>query len=84
MYFGDLVRIPLKPNGQTLNSVGGPFQRLGFNDNNPAHLLLQLVEKQALPDLTLAYFPDNDIASLCLTLLGIEPDFSMGISHIQD
>jgi hypothetical protein len=63
LYFGDLVRTPLEPNGQTLNSIGGPLQRLGFNDNNTANLLLQLVEKQALPDFTLAYFPDNDLES---------------------
>jgi hypothetical protein len=58
MYFGDLVETPVE--GQSLKRIGGLFNRFGFVDDNTAHLLLQLAEQRALPDFTVAYFPDND------------------------
>ena len=38
-------------------------QRFGMNDERTARLLLELAERDALPDFTLAYFPDNDLRS---------------------
>jgi hypothetical protein len=39
------------------------FHRFGFDDENTGHLLLQLAKEEAMPDFTLAYFPDNDYCS---------------------
>lgn len=63
MYFGDLVDSEIEVGHQTLKREGGIFHRFGFDDENTAHLLLQLAEQKALPDFTLAYFPDNDFRS---------------------
>ncbi|MEX1041803.1 MAG: alkaline phosphatase family protein [Pirellulaceae bacterium] len=43
--------------------AGGIFNRFGFNDESTAADLLYLAEAQALPDFTIAYFPDNDFNS---------------------
>ncbi len=45
------------------DTSGGPLNRFGFNDDHTADVLIKLAEKKALPDFTLAYFPDNDYAS---------------------
>lgn len=58
MYFGDLVGTPV--HNTPLDRVGGVFNRFGFVDDNTSTILLQLAEKRSLPDLTVAYFPDND------------------------
>jgi predicted AlkP superfamily pyrophosphatase or phosphodiesterase len=38
----------------------GPFQKYGLNDAYAARTLIRLIAKRALPDMTLAYFPDLD------------------------
>jgi hypothetical protein len=63
MYFGDLVDSEIEIGHQTISREGGLFHRFGFDDQNTANLLLQLAEKKALPDFTVAYFPDNDFRS---------------------
>lgn len=63
MFFGDLVGSNSEKTGQSLKKIGGPFHRFGFDDENTANLLLQLAEDRALPDLSVAYFPDNDFYS---------------------
>lgn len=62
LYFGALVHTELA-SGEELSHPNGPFERFGFSDNSTATLLLQLVERDALPDFTVAYFPDNDFRS---------------------
>lgn len=53
---------PLLTEGK-LHIKGGMFHRFGFNDDNTGGLLVQMAEHKALPDLTVAYFPDNDFKS---------------------
>lgn len=62
-YWGDFVATEIDDLGETLKAAGGPQNRLGFSDTTTAELLLQLAEHNALPDFTLAYFPDNDFDS---------------------
>ncbi len=45
-----------------LQSLGGVARRFGFCDENTMDLVLQLAA-QGMPDLTVAYFPDNDFDS---------------------
>jgi hypothetical protein len=61
-YFGDVIHSPL-PDGETLSAPGGPMHRFGIEDSATAELLRQIVDKDALPDFTVAYFPDNDFQS---------------------
>lgn len=63
MYFGDLVDTDVKVISDELHPDGGMFHRFGFDDHNTAHLLIELAKKRALPDFTVAYFPDNDFRS---------------------
>ncbi len=63
LYLGDLVTTRVEALSHKLNRQGGLLNRFGFKDNNTADLLAQLVQEQALPELTVAYFPDNDIRS---------------------
>ncbi|HMR64679.1 MAG TPA: alkaline phosphatase family protein [Anaerolineae bacterium] len=63
LYFGDLVQTNLTTTGEPLETVGGMFKRYGFADENTFKLLFQLAETNSLPDLSLAYFPDNDYQS---------------------
>ncbi|MDX1523127.1 MAG: alkaline phosphatase family protein, partial [Anaerolineae bacterium] len=63
LYLGDLVDTEIELIGQALNGRGGVLHRFGFDDGNTADLLIQLAEKRALPELTVAYFPDNDFRS---------------------
>lgn len=62
LYFGDLIQTPLA-NDKKPSGPGGMFHRFGFADDNTADLLLDLIQKEALPDFTLAYFPENDFRS---------------------
>jgi len=62
-YFADFVTSELPNSGEKLSSVGGPFNKFGFVDEATGDLLLQLAEKEALPDFTLAYFFENDEVS---------------------
>lgn len=63
MYLGDLVDTEIEIIGDTLDREGGLFHRFGFDDANTSNLLLNLAKDGALPDFTLAYFPDNDYRS---------------------
>jgi hypothetical protein len=63
MFFGDLVDSEAEIVGDTLDHKGGFFHRFGFDDDNTGTLLLELAQAKALPDFTLAYFPDNDYRS---------------------
>lgn len=60
---GDFVTTEPKQMKKTLDGKGGPFHRFGFDDASTTGYLTELVEKTSLPDLTLAYFPDNDYRS---------------------
>jgi hypothetical protein len=60
---GDFVTTQPKRTDRELRSPGGPFRRFGFDDTGTAGYLLDLAQKTGLPDLTLAYFPDNDFRS---------------------
>lgn len=42
---------------------GQIFDRLGFSDDNTCDVLQELLERGALPEFTLAYFPNNDFKS---------------------
>jgi hypothetical protein len=63
LYLGDLVDTEIEVIGDTLDREGGLFHRFGFDDSNTANLLLELARDGAMPDFTLAYFPDNDYRS---------------------
>lgn len=63
LYWGDFVATEIEALEDTLSATGGPQNRFGFNDVATAELLVQLAEMNALPDFTLAYFPDNDFNS---------------------
>ncbi|MBI1297872.1 hypothetical protein GC175_23300 [bacterium] len=57
---GVLVKPRLPGAEEPLDVAGGPQHKFGFDDENSAVLLRQLIEQRALPDFTLAYFPDYD------------------------
>jgi predicted AlkP superfamily pyrophosphatase or phosphodiesterase len=46
-----------------LKDRGGPMHRFGMDDASGAAMLCQLAEQRLLPDLTVAYFADNDYRS---------------------
>ncbi len=60
---GDFVRPVLGADDQPMVAAGGLSRRYGFHDESTADYLLQLAEADALPDFTLAYFPNNDFES---------------------
>lgn len=62
LYFGYVIQTPIST-GEVLSAPGGISNRFGFTDDTTAELLLQLIQKNALPDFTLAYFPENDMPS---------------------
>lgn len=62
LYFGDLIETTMAT-GEKLSHAGGPFNRLGFNDESTIDLLMQLLPQGKLPAFTVAYFPDNDFRS---------------------
>ncbi|MEZ4664686.1 MAG: alkaline phosphatase family protein [Caldilineaceae bacterium] len=62
LYFGDAIQTSLA-NDKKPSGAGGLFHRFGFADANTADLLLELIQEDALPDFTLAYFPENDFRS---------------------
>lgn len=61
MYLGDFVATEI--DGEKPSVSGGLARRYGFHDDITADFLLQLAEKNALADFTLAYFPNNDFDS---------------------
>lgn len=60
---GDLVAGRPRREEDELSAAGGPFRRYGFQDDSTAQFLLELAKQNALRDLTVAYFPDNDYDS---------------------
>lgn len=63
LFFGDLVNTQVDHTERSIETNGGLFNRFGFDDANTGGLLRQLAELGALPDFTMAYFPDNDYRS---------------------
>ncbi|MEZ4637521.1 MAG: alkaline phosphatase family protein [Caldilineaceae bacterium] len=57
---GVLVKPQLPNADEPLDVLDGPLHKFGFDDENSAVLLRQMLEQRALPDFTLAYFPDYD------------------------
>jgi hypothetical protein len=49
--------------GKPLDDVGGVLHRFGMDDASTSELLFELAEDQQFPDLTVAYFADNDYRS---------------------
>lgn len=60
---GDFVTTEPKRMDEALEGQEGLFHRFGFDDASTSGYLAELVENARLPDLTLAYFPDNDYRS---------------------
>lgn len=60
---GDFVNDNPLASERRIKSHGGVFHRFGFDDSTSAAVLLQMAQQKALPDLTVAYFPDNDFES---------------------
>jgi hypothetical protein len=58
---GDFVQGRLR--AQKVRGRGGLLHRFGMDDDSTAAMLCQLVAEDALPDFTVAYFPDNDYDS---------------------
>ncbi|MEZ6071288.1 MAG: alkaline phosphatase family protein [Pirellulales bacterium] len=66
LYLGDLVDdepddIDAAEGDPT--APGGPLHRFGFNDESTAAMLLLQAHRGDWPDLTVAYFPENDFES---------------------
>ncbi len=61
-YLGDFAQTPLPQSGQKLEGPGGALHKFGMGDETTSAFLRQLCEA-GLPDLTVAYFPDNDFKS---------------------
>ena len=49
--------------GRAPDAEGGPFHRFGMDDVSTGELLRDLMAQGSLPDLTIAYFADNDYRS---------------------
>lgn len=60
LYLGDFVRDSSTPERHHIHGKGGMLNRYGFNDDNTFDVLIEMVERDALADFTLAYCPDND------------------------
>ncbi len=60
---GDFISDQIPGSVERLRGPGGMFQRFGFTDAATAKQLLLLAEHRAFPELTVAYFPDNDFSS---------------------
>lgn len=60
---GDFVSTKLELSGKPLTTKGGARLRFGFYDEGTAELLVQLAREGPLPNLTVAYFPENDYRS---------------------
>ncbi|MCB0062196.1 MAG: alkaline phosphatase family protein [Caldilineaceae bacterium] len=63
LFLGDLVHTSLENGRQDFAEVAGIQRRYGFDDEFSADVLLHLAKQNALPDLTLTYFMDNDYKS---------------------
>jgi hypothetical protein len=62
-FLGDFCAEGLDVPDRELKARGGPFHRFGFDDDATAQVLIQLARDRALPDFTVAYFPDYDYRS---------------------
>ncbi len=60
---GDFITTEVPAGGDKLKAPGGIRRRFGFHDDTTAGYLLDLAERGAMPDFTLAYFPNNDYES---------------------
>jgi hypothetical protein len=49
--------------GKPLDDVGGMLHRFGMDDASTSQMLLEIAEDKVFPDLTVAYFADNDFRS---------------------
>jgi hypothetical protein len=58
---GDFVGTPVA--GQQLDGRGGLLHRFGMDDASTGAMLADLFAAPSRPDLTIAYFPDNDYCS---------------------
>ena len=63
MTLADFLRTPGLDGGPELDGPGGVTRRFGFHDEATAAFLLDLFNRDTLPDYTLAYFPNNDFES---------------------
>lgn len=55
LFLGDLVE-----QGSAVHTKGGPFRRLGIQDDDSVSALIDLSKRNQLPDFTMVYLPDND------------------------
>ena len=62
LYLGDFVGTPVA-SGHTPREKGGLLHRFGMDDASTGRLLRDLMASGSLPDLTVAYFADNDYRS---------------------
>jgi hypothetical protein len=62
LHLGDFVG-GRAPGGRKLDKKSGPLHRFGLDDASSGALLASLFGSQTLPDLTVAYFADNDFRS---------------------
>jgi hypothetical protein len=60
---GDVVSSESREVNRASKRYSGLWRRYGFNDAATEAFLLSLIETKNLPDLTVAYFPDNDFRS---------------------
>ena len=60
---GDFISDKIPGSEERLHGPGGMFRRFGFADEATGKQLLQLAKRQAFPEFTVAYFPDNDFTS---------------------
>jgi hypothetical protein len=49
--------------GKPLDDVGGVLHRFGMDDASTSQMLIEIAEDRLFPDLTVAYFADNDFRS---------------------
>jgi hypothetical protein len=62
LLLADFASTAAAPGEEPLTASGGMFRRYGFHDETTAEYLMKLAE-HGLPDLTVAYFPNNDYES---------------------
>jgi hypothetical protein len=60
---GDFVSGKIGNTNTKLTGPGGPLNRFGFNDAATGNELLALAKADAMPEFTVAYFPNNDFDS---------------------
>lgn len=63
LLLGDFAAEGLDEGGDPPRDARGIRHRFGFDDAHTAEVLLHLARTGTLPDLTVAYFPDNDFRS---------------------